>query len=542
LLDLLTGLVVLFAGPVLVIWWLPYLVHELGHLMGARLAGAQFDYIPLGPFMLTPRGPRRLRRQIRRFACDSTVPTPSHSRWQLLMATVGGPALNIAVGVTLLVIGFLGDLGRSAFLAPLVLILVGLFMTMHGIIWLLPWRPYGVPSDGLRLWSLLAGTRGGRRWMALKEATAWSEADIRPRNWPVEVMSRLVVQSDGSIDDIAAAVMLYWHLLDSHRLTEARACLEQARAAASQRYMAQLNGQIVQLELAYIEARLGPDPAVAVRNLMQSAFIAKATLLRVFAAISLAYADLDGAEQAATAATGELPALRPGYARMESDLIVELVEEAQRRRRGGPGPAAAPPSISVGVDVSRFAVPDVALQEPAPPSGVRSSRAVVGFVGSAILGLAGYASVAAFTHGFAPLLAVVPAIASAFAVLRVRSSRGVHRVDGLRTAFAAMAVLFATSPLLVADVLRPNLSGYIWIVGQARPCTAFGAGHDITTLWVYLFAAAIAMAGLLMGTRAKNEPAVPRPGIYLGIGLVVLWIVAVASDHAHFAAVIGCGA
>jgi hypothetical protein len=45
LVDLLTGLVIPFAGPLLVIWWLPYLVHELGHLLGANLAGAGFDSV-----------------------------------------------------------------------------------------------------------------------------------------------------------------------------------------------------------------------------------------------------------------------------------------------------------------------------------------------------------------------------------------------------------------------------------------------------------------------------------------------------------------
>jgi len=58
---------------------------------------------------------------------------------------------------------------------------------------------------------------------------------------------------------------------------------------------------------------------------------------------------------------------------------------------------------------------------------------------------------------------------------------------------------------------------------------------------MYLFAIAVAMVALLMGTRAADESPVPRRWIYLGVGLVVVWIVAVASDHAHLAAVIGCG-
>ncbi len=540
--DLLIGLAVLFVGPVLVIWWVPTLVHEIGHFAGATIAGARFDYVPLGPFVVIPKGvPGRLRLKIRRFPCDSAIPSAGRARAQLFISTLGGPALNIGLGIALLAIAFLGDVGRSAYLAPLVLLLVGLFTAMQGFLWLLPWRPYGVPSDGLRLWSLLTGSTTGRRWLALKETTAQSIAGARPRDWPADLMRDLVVASDGSIDDVAAAVTLYWHLLDSHRLTEARACLEQARAAASQRYMTELNSQTILLELAYMESRVGDDPAVAVDALMRSAFVSKATLLRVVAAISLSYADLDGAEGAVTAATAELPALRPGYARMETDLLTELADEARQRREGGPVATAVTPSGDARVDVSRFALPDVPVHEPAPAPGLRSARTLVGFVGSAILALGGYASLSAFLVGPGRLLALLPTLAAVLVVLRVRASRGRHRLVGMRTALAAFAVLFAASPVLVADLLRPNGSGYIWIVGQARPCIGFGSGHDVSTVWVYLFSLAIAMSALLIATRARNETAVPRRGIYLGIGLVILWVAAVASDHAHFAALIGCG-
>jgi len=449
--------------------------------------------------------------------------------------------LNLAFGLALLAIGFVGDVGRSFFLAPLVLILIGMFMALHGIVYLLPSRHYGVPSDGRRMWSLLAGTPGARRWVAWKEATAWSEADVRPRDWPLETVSALVTASDGSTDDIAAALTLYWHLLDGGRLTEARQCLEQARAAASKRYMAQLSSQIVLLELAYMEARLGPDPATAVRNFWRSAFIAKATLLRVVGAIHLSYADPGAAAQAATMAMGELQALRPGYARMESDLLAEIIDDAHRRMAGEPDREVVVLRSPEGVDVSRFAVPDAELLEPAPPPGIRSMRTLVGVIGSATLGLAGYASISAFTRGGAvPLLAAIPAVASFFVVLRVRVSRGARRVETLRAAFVALGVLFAASPVLVGDLLRPSGSGYIWIAGQARPCTAFGTGHDLSAVWAYLFGVAIAMVGLLIATRAASEPPIPRAGILVGIGLVALWVAAVSTDHAHFAAVIGC--
>jgi len=88
--DLVTGLVVLVVAPVLVIWWLPYLVHELGHAAAAILAGARFDYIPLGPFLAEPiRGSLRIRWRVRRWSCGAILPSRSRARQQIFIASLG---------------------------------------------------------------------------------------------------------------------------------------------------------------------------------------------------------------------------------------------------------------------------------------------------------------------------------------------------------------------------------------------------------------------------------------------------------------------
>jgi hypothetical protein len=284
---------------------------------------------------------------------------------------------NIALGVSLAAVALVGDVGRSAFLAPLVFLLVGMFMGLHGLVWLLPWRPDGVPSYGKRLFSLVTGSPSGRRWIALKTIASLSDSGVRPREWPSDVVNDLVQASDGSTDDVGAALTLYWYLLDSRRLTEARSCLEQARAAASQYYMSQLNGQLVLLELAFIEARTGEDPAVAVSNLVRSAFFAPAMLARVVAAVQLSYADFAAAEKTADNALRDFSSLRPGFALMEADLLRELADEARQRRVGGVQLEAAAPRERSAVDVSRFAVPDMDLKAPLPPPGVRSLRTLV---------------------------------------------------------------------------------------------------------------------------------------------------------------------
>lgn len=540
--DLVIALVVLFAGPVLVVWWLPFLVHELGHALTARAAGAGFDYIPLGPFVMTrPNGAVRLQRQIRRFSCDSVLPSPARARAQLLATSLGGPAANVVLGVALLVVGFASGVGEVWFLAPLLLILVGLYMAMYGVALVLPWRPYGMPSDGLRVLSLLRNSRSAQRWMALRVVASRSEAGTRPRDWPDAELTSLVQPSDGSIDDVSGALTLYWHLLDGGRLTEARTCLEQARAAASQHYMLQTAGQLVLLELAYIEARIGSDPAVAVANLMRSLFIAPATLARVFAAVQLSYANFADAQRIAAGAGKDLRGLRPGAALMEKDLLAELTNEAQRRLDGyASASQTAAEGPTRGVDVSRFQVPDVPLREPREPGGLHSSRTVVGMISSAMLGLTAFVVVGAFDRALAAPVAVVAAALGAFAVLRVRMTRGAASVALARQGLAALATILVAAPLLLGDLLRPNATGYVWIAGQARPCAHFGTGHDPSSALLFLFFMAFAMLGLLIGTRADREPIIPRAGTYVGVGCLALWVLLVASDHARVAALLGC--
>jgi hypothetical protein len=505
------------------------------------MAGARFDYIPLGPFVLTRGdGTVRIRRQVRRFACDAMLPSATWPRAQLFAASIGGPAANLVLGVALIVVALGDGLGSSAYLAPLVLLLVGLFMAGHGLVNVLPWRPYGVPSDGWRVLSLLRRSHSARRWVALKTIAAHSASGTRPRDWPAQELGALVQASDGSIDDVSGALTLYWHLLDSGKLNEARDCLEQARAAASQRYMTQVNAQLVLLELAYIEARIGPDPAVAASNLLRSAFFAPATLARVVAAIQLSYANFAEAQVIAASASEDMSGLRPGAAVMERELLAALADEAERRRAGLAAADASAERTSAGVDVSRFAKPDVPLREPLPPAGVRSAKTVVGIISSAMLGLTTFVVAGAFDRAVAPLLAIVAATMSALAVMCVRFTRGAATLGLARHGLAALGMMLTALPLLIGDLLRANATGYIWIAGQARPCTNFGTGHEVSAVILYAIFMAFAVLGLLIGTRVHNEPIIPRRGIYVGVACLAIWVALFGSDHTRFAVLIGC--
>lgn len=539
MIDLITAVAVLLIGPFVLIWWLPHLVHETGHALAARAVGARFDYFPLGPILIArdARGPR-VRGQLLRFSCDAVLPLADHARTQLLVVTIGGPVASIGFGIALALVGLREDVGRALPFAPLVLLIGAFYTVSHGVMALFPWRPYGVPSDGRRLLSLIRAS--GRRWIAIRIIAAASDGGARPRDWPIARLRDMVRPSDGSTDDVAGALALYWHFLDDQRIGEARMCLEQARAAASRRYMSEQSMQVILLESAYLEARYGADPRLAGEHLLGSAFFAPAMLARAVAALLLVYAYWDGAEETAEAAKQDLRGLRPGFARMEHDLLSQLADEARARRDDVALPETPPARSPAGLDVTLFATPDTPLLPPQPPPGLVSARSLVGLVSSAAAGLSAHTITAAFSRELALPVAVLTILVGTAVVLHVRFSRGARQVELARHAFGTLAIVFVVAPIFLFDLFLHNSLGYIWISGEPRPCVQFGGGHDLSSLPIQLWGLAFAMLGLLMGTRARSNPLLPGRGIFVGFLLVALWIVAIGTDHGRFAALIGC--
>lgn len=332
--EALTVLVVLVGGAILLIWWLPLLGHEVGQFLGASIVGARYDYIPLGPLVVS-RGPdgRALRLHLRRFPCDSVLPGPRGSaRAQLMTATLAGPLVLLLFGSVGLAIVATGRGMPGGFWSPLVVFLLALFTTITGVALLLPWRPYGVPSDGLRLISILRNTASGDRWIALRRIARQSDDGVRPRDWEGANVAAIGEAGDGSIDDVSGTLTLYWHHLDAGRDDEARVQLERARLAASVRYLPGVIAKLVALEVAYQLARTETDPPLALADLLGSAAVGRASLQRALSAILLLYADFAAAEKAAEEGLGYLNALRPGFAQMERDLLLALREEARQRR------------------------------------------------------------------------------------------------------------------------------------------------------------------------------------------------------------------
>jgi len=542
-LDALIGVVELFAIPIGIIWWIPYLVHELGHFAGARVAGARFDYIPLGPFIAPRHIPNRpiVLRVVRR-ACDATLPSESAPSAQLAIATAVGPLANLLVGAALIVLA-VGVTTPETLTQP-ALFAVGFFVFLHGVVHLVPATPYATPTDGRRLLDLLRGTGSWRRWCAIRVIARRSDDGIRPRDWSPQQLAELVTASEGRIDDVDAAITLHWHLLDVGRFDDAELCLRQAMAAAGQRSMTAQTAEVIRLEVAYLEARRGADPQVAVSNLLRSRFLARASLLRVVAAVQLRFNFFKEARATISQARSGLAGLRPGYAALETSLLDDLEREAVTAVETGALPTKQAPEApdarptTFDLDVSRFAVPDV-RPVVKRPHGLRSARTLVGLIGAGVLALSVFAIVTEASRSAGLFFAIPVLIFSALTVVWVRTRRAVLGAPALRTSLTTAAVLAFASVVLAGNVMRLYSGPYLWIVGQARPCVLLD-GSGFSSLVVYLLGAALGFVGLVMGTRAERGSAVPLEGIYLGGMVVVLFSLTFATDPSRLAVLIGC--
>lgn len=514
---------------------IPIYAHELGHVAAAKLVGASFEYLPLGPFIRIhdATGPRWLRRW-RRGACAATLPVDAErASTQLAIAAAGGPLLNVLVSAALVVGGVFYATSATQF----VIVTGGILGLMASIGFLIPGKPYGAPSDTARLLAFVRGSPRWRRWVALRRIATATEHGVRPRAWDQGLVQTLVQESDGSLDDVSAALSVHWYFLDLRELSSARLALERARVAASRHYVKELNARIVLLELAYMEARFGEDPAQAARDLFRSAAIAPATLMRALAAVQLSYSYFREAEALARAGLADMRLLRPGFAKLEHDLLTDLIEEVDRRREASPRPREAQLEAASNVDVTAFAEPDVVPPWRAP--GLRSWRGAAGLAGALLMAALGFL----VFYLASPVLAIVAAAVlgalSVRPVLIARRTREPARTTRTRTALAAVGTIGLGLPLVVTRLLRVGGGSDLWIAGQPAACAH--VAYDPTWLVFWLLLLPIASLALLGGTRADRERFLPMKGVLsggvaLGVIVAMFW-----NDASRFGWLIGCG-
>jgi len=207
-------------------------VHELGHLMAARIAGFRLvrmrwglseedscvadrrlhfcEVLPVGGIVLAPRKVNRLKRS-------------------LVLLFAAGPLASMTFAIVME-----ASPGWES-LAPTIVYsvhLTALFSLQMGIASLLPDSTRsGNFSDGSRLLMLLRNDESGRRRLAILELQLALEQGIHPRDWDPLKLSEATAVSDGTRDHVTGCWLAYLAAAERQDITSATPFLEEALAA-----------------------------------------------------------------------------------------------------------------------------------------------------------------------------------------------------------------------------------------------------------------------------------------------------------------------
>lgn len=228
----------LAALPLIVITVLA--VHELGHLGGGRLMGFRFHMFAAGPLLIVRDGARIRVKWNRVLSLWGGVASALPVRMEkihrsMMVFTAGGPAASILF--SLLLWPFAHPVTKAA----------SLFSALIGMITLIPMRTSGFVSDGGRLLMFARNPEKARRWCALAVIASLSQAKVRPRDWPGEMLEAARALPDGSADDVAAAWFDHKSALDRGDIERAAAAIEYVSARREQ--LPKFNDDLISLDL-----------------------------------------------------------------------------------------------------------------------------------------------------------------------------------------------------------------------------------------------------------------------------------------------------
>lgn len=190
-----------------------FVVHELGHLIAAQLAGFRFRVLTLGPLSMidTPKG-FRYRMSFRVLGAIggqqiSSPPREGASSAGFLLYLAGGGVANILTG--LLAYGLL-HLSLPGML-KMFCIMFGLFSVFLGVLNLLPFRMTGgIATDGYNIRSILRGGAAANHFRAMFELIADVYSGVRPRDWRPEIVELLRVHGEGYERALGLVTHMQW--------------------------------------------------------------------------------------------------------------------------------------------------------------------------------------------------------------------------------------------------------------------------------------------------------------------------------------------
>ncbi len=177
-------------------------VHELGHVLGGRLAGFRFQLLVVGPVQLRRVGDR-IRPAWNRnpglaggLAMSSPRPGDTERLAERMIRVVaGGPLASVAlglvglVGMRLLPEGTLQS-GSVGLMAGSAVAMTGIGSLGIGLVTLIPGRTGGFLTDGARLLRLLRGGPEAEGEAAMLGLIGSAMGGVRPREWSISLLER----------------------------------------------------------------------------------------------------------------------------------------------------------------------------------------------------------------------------------------------------------------------------------------------------------------------------------------------------------------
>lgn len=312
------------APMLLAVMFLAILLHELGHVVGGKLAGMRFRFLAVGPLCVESEGERlrvRLNRSLALWGgiagcTPENVGEPEDLRKQMLSMVTGGPLTSLLTALVPLV-----------WMSPFT-VMYSLMSGMIALATMLPLEAGGFASDGKRVLNLLRRTEAGWLWIGVASLGTMAEV-MRPRDWPrplVDSTTRAATLQ--SMDSVMAKWLRHSYHYDREENDLARQWLEQA--LSEEKYMSPAARPILYLSAADFHARVTQDVTTA-REYLEKAkapgFMTDETRALTEAAVLLLEGKKDEARLAIERGRAMLKQLR-GTAR---EAVVELIQELEAK-------------------------------------------------------------------------------------------------------------------------------------------------------------------------------------------------------------------
>ena len=214
----------------LVALWFSVILHEAGHAIAALVEGFRLLAFAVKPFKVyrtTERWRLGWMGKSKLSGFVAAVPRSTvRLRQRMIIFIAGGPIASLLAGGAILAFAVLTQRTLPAWLHTQ-LSMVGACSLFLGIVNSIPRANRQFTTDGQRLRMLFRDSVESERYCTILLISAASHGGLRPREWDTNLTERLRGPADGSPDGRAAQAIRYNWLVDSRRIAEAEAVLQQ---------------------------------------------------------------------------------------------------------------------------------------------------------------------------------------------------------------------------------------------------------------------------------------------------------------------------